>query len=70
MNQKQIEAIYLGRNKNKKRTNTYFYEAMLPVMWAQAKKLYGKSSASLYAFMAVHKELKKSGVNFKTLLCK
>ena len=70
MNQEQINQIYLGRNKNKKRTNVYFYEAMLPVMRGIARKKYGKASASLFAFMAVHKELKKHGTDFKLLLCK
>ena len=70
MNQAEIDAIYLGRNKLKKRTNVYFYEAMLPVMRKKAFELYGKRSASLYAFMAVHKDLKKEGVNFKALLNK
>lgn len=70
MKQEEIDQIYLGRNRTKKRTNVFFYEAMLPVMRAIAKKKYGKASASLFAFMASHKELKKNGIDFKSLLNK
>ena len=70
MKQSEIDTIYLGRNRVKKRTNVYFYESMLPVMRSLAMKKYGKASASLFAFMAVHKELKKSGSDFKLLLNK
>jgi len=70
MNPNEINEIYLGRNKIKKRTNVFFYEAMLPPMRAIAKKKYGKASASLFAFMASHKELKKNGIDFKLLLNK
>ena len=70
MTEREIDSIYHGRNRVKKRTNVYFYEAMLPVMRAKAKKLYGKPSASLYAFMSVYKELKKDGVDFRLLLNK
>jgi len=68
MKQEEIDQIYLGRNRTKKRTNVFFYEAMLPVMRAIAKRKYGKASASLFAFMASHKELKKNGIDFKSLL--
>jgi len=64
------DEIYLGRNRLKKRTNVYFYEAMLHVMRNLALKKYGKRSASLYAFMATHKDLKKDGIDFKKLLNK
>ncbi len=70
MKQSEIDAIYLGRNRVKKRTNVYFYESMLPVMRSLAMKKYGKASASLFAFMAVHKDLKKNGSDFKVLLNK
>jgi len=70
MKQEQIDNIYLGRNKTKKRTGVFFYEAMLPAMRAIAKKKYGKSSASLFAFMASHKMLKENGIDFKSLLNK
>lgn len=70
MKQEEIDQIYLGRNRTKKRTNVFFYEAMLPVMRAIAKRKYGKASASLFAFMASHKELKKNGIDFKSLLNK
>jgi len=70
MNQEEIEQIYIGRNKTKKRVNVYFYEAMLPVMRRLAKEKYGKPSASLFAFMCVDKELKANGIDFSKLLNK
>ncbi|MFW6121278.1 MAG: hypothetical protein ACOC80_10340 [Petrotogales bacterium] len=70
MNEKEIEQIYLGRNRNKKRVNVYFYEAMLPVMRKIAKEKYGKESASLFAFMACHKELLRHGKDFRKMLKK
>lgn len=70
MKQADINDIYLGRNRTKRRTNVYFYEAMLPVMRRLAFEKYGKRSASLFAFMAVHKDLKKNGTDFKALLGK
>ena len=70
MNSQQIDEIYLGRNRIKKRTNVYFYEAMLPVMRRIAFEKWGKKSASLCAFMAVHKFLKENGTDFKLLLNK
>lgn len=70
MTREEIDNIYLGRNLTKKRTNVYFYEAMLPVMRSIALKKHGKASASLFAFMASHQLLKENGINFKLLLNK
>jgi len=70
MKQHEIDEIYLGRNRTKKRTNVFFYEAMLHPMRMLAEEKYGKASASLFAFMATHKELKRNGIDFKSLLNK
>ena len=70
MIKQEINQIYLGRNRIKKRVNDYFYEAMLPVMRKLAKDKYGKPSASLFAFMCVDKELKANGKDFSKMLKK
>jgi hypothetical protein len=66
----ELHKEFIARNRNKKRVNFYVYEAMLPAMRRLAKEKCGKESASLFAFMAVHKELKSEGIDFRKLLKK